>query len=137
MGFLKKPFGGGSSNKEDLIRNLVKKRIKEDPLAEILGYDESMVDSLETMELMGIPEAAIVTIVETYALSLKNGAPEDAIFNHIENHRSQIGSGTLPNPLNLESYIKYRIEIEHDYGAPISEKFISDAIVASREYFGC
>ncbi len=137
MGFLKKLFGGGRLDKEDLIQGLVKKRIREDPLAESLGYDESMVDSLGTMELMGIPEAAIVTIVETYALSLKSGAPEEAILNHIENHRSQIGSGTLPNPLNLESYIKYRIEIEHGHGAPISEKFISDAIATSREYYSC
>lgn len=137
MGFLKKLLGGGRSDKEDLIRGLVKKRIREDPLAGNLGYDENMVDSLGTKELMGIPEAAIVTIVETYALSLKSGAPEEAILNHIENHRSQIGSGTLPNPLNLESYIKYRIEIEHGHGAPISEKFISDAIVTSREYYSC
>jgi len=127
MGLLNKLFGGGSS-KEDLIRNLAKKRVRNDPTASQLGFDEKMVDSLGTMQLHGLPEAAIVTIVETYALSLKSGAPEEAILNYIENHRSQIGAGTLPRPLNLDSYIKYRIEIEHSHGAPISEEFISEAI---------
>lgn len=135
MGLLKKLFGGGSS-KEDLIRNLAKKRVREDPMASQMGFDEGMVNSLGTMQLLGLPEAAIVTIIETYALSLKSGAPEEAILNHIENHRSQIGSGTLPSPLNLESYIKYRIEIEHSHGAPISKEFISEAIAVSRAHYG-
>jgi len=137
MGFLKNVFGGGKPSKEDLIRDLAKERIKTDPLAESMGYNESMIDSLGTTELMGIPEAAIVTIVETYALSLKSGAPEEAILNHIENHRSQLGAGSMPVPLNLETYIKYRIEIEHGHGAPISEQFITKAIATTRNQYGC
>lgn len=135
MGLLKKLFGGGSS-KEDLIRNLAKKRVREDSMASQMGFDEGMVNSLGTMQLLGLPEAAIVTIVETYALSLKSGASDEAILNHIENHRSQIGSGILPSPLNLESYIKYRIEIEHSHGAIISKEFISEAIAVSRAHYG-
>lgn len=137
MGFLNKIFGGGRPNKEALIKSLVKQRIKTDPLAESMGFSESMVDNLDSMQLMGLPEAAIATIVETYALSLKSGAPEAAILNHIENHRSQLGSGSMPSPLNLDSYIKYRIEIEHEIGAPISEEFISSAIQATRAQYGC
>lgn len=136
MGFLKKLFGGGASSKEELIKNLAKTRIRTDPMARRMGYDESMIDSLETMQLMGIPEAAIVTIVETYALSLKSGAPESAILEHIENHRSQIGSGVFPVPLNLESYIKYRLEIEHSHGVPISEDFITEAIAICKQHYG-
>jgi len=102
-----------------------------------MGFSESMIDSLGAMALMGIPEAAIVTIVETYALSLKSGAPEEAILNHIESHRSQFGAGTMPTPLNLETYIKYRIEIEHGHGAPISEQFVSRAIATTRDQYGC
>ena len=137
MGFIRNLFGGSKPSKNDLIKNLAKERIKNDPLAENMGFTESMINSLGTMELMGIPEAAIVTIVETYALSLKSGAPEDAIINHIENHRSQLGSGPMPVPLNLETYIKYRIEIEHGQGAPISEQFISKAISIAREQYRC
>ncbi len=137
MGFLKNLFGGGKPSKNDMIKNLAKERIRTDPLAESMGFSESMIDSLGTTELMGIPEAAIVTIIETYALSLKSGAPEEAILNHIENHRSQLGTGSMPVPLNLETYIKYRIEIEHDHGAPISEQFISKAISFTREQYGC
>jgi hypothetical protein len=136
MGFINSLFGGGKPSKNDLIKKLAKDRINTDPMAESMGFNESMIDSLGTMELMGIPEAAIVTIVETYVLSLKSGAPEEAILNHIENHRSQLGTGTMPVPLNLESYIKYRIEIEHGHGAPISEQFILKAISVAREQYG-
>ena len=96
-----------------------------------------MVDSLGPMELAGIPEAAIVTIVETYALSKRSGASDLDIFNHIEAHRSQIGSGTMPDPLDLESYIQYRIEIENSTDAPISRQFVSDAVQLSRKECGC
>lgn len=137
MGFIRNLFGGGKPSKNDLIKNLAKERIRTDPLAESMGFNESMIDALGTMELMGIPEAAIVTIVETYALSLKSGAPEEAILNHIENHRSQLGAGSMPVPLNLETYIKYRIEIEHGHGAPISEQSISKAISIARGQYGC
>lgn len=136
MGFLKKLFGGSASPKEELIKNLAKTRVRTDPTARRMGYDEGMIDSLGTMQLMGIPEAAIVTIVETYALSLKSGAPERAILEHIENHRSQIGSGTLPVPLTLESYIKYRLEIEHSHGAPIGEDFITEGIATCKQHYG-
>lgn len=136
MGFLNKLFGGGDSAKEDLIKNLAKERVRADPAASRMGFDESMIDSLDTMQLMGIPEAAIVTIVETYAQSLKTGASERVILEHIENHRSQIGSGTLPEPLNLESYVNYRLEVEHGHGAPISEDFINKAIATCKRHFG-
>ena len=137
MGFIKNLFGGDKPSKIELIKNLAKERIRTDPLAERMGFSESMIDSLGAMQLMGIPEAAIVTIVETYALSLKSGAPEEAILNHIENHRSQLGAGTLPVPLNLVNYIKYRIAIEHAHGVSISEQFISKAISIAREQYGC
>jgi len=137
MGFIRKLFSGGKPSKNDLIKNLAKERVRTDPLAESMGFSESMVDTLGTMELMGLPEAAIVTIVETYALSLKSGAPEEAILNHIENHRSQLGSGFMPVPLNLDTYIKYRIGIEHGHGAPVSEEFISKAISITREQYKC
>jgi len=137
MGFLSNLFSGRKPSKEDLIKSLAKKRIKEDPLAKSKGFNESMIDALSTMELMSIPEAAIVTIIETYALSLKSGAPEEAILNHIENHRSQLGAGAVPSPLNLESYIKYRIKIEQEHGEPISEQFISRAISRARKQYGC
>ncbi len=137
MGLFSKIFGGGKFSREALIKRLAKERVKNDPLAVTMGFNESMIDSLGTMELMGIPEAAIVTIIETYALSLKSGAPEEAVLHHIENHRSQIGSGSMPEPLNLVNYIKYRLEIEHGHGAPISEHFIAHAIKSTRQHYRC
>jgi hypothetical protein len=130
-------IGDGTPSKNDLIKSLAKERIKTDPSFYSRGYSESMIDSLGTILLMGAPEATIVTIVETYALSQQSGASEEAILNHIENYRSQIGAGSMPVPLNLETYIKYRIEIEHSHGAPISEQFISRDIAIARNHYGC
>lgn len=135
MRFLKRLFGAGGPTKEDLIRDLAKERLRSDLAAQAWGISADMIDSLGTMELMGIPEATIVTIVETYALSLRSGAPESAILEHIENHRSQIGSGTLPQPLNLDSYVRYRLDIEHSHGAPISAEFISEAIAICKKRY--
>lgn len=129
-------FSGGKPSKIDLIKKLAKDRVRKDPMAESLGYNEGMVDSLGTMELMSTPEGTLVTIVETYALLLKSGEREEFILNHIENHRAQLGVGAMPIPLNLESYIKYRIEMEHSHGAPISEEFISRAISVARSQYG-
>ncbi len=133
MGFISNLFVSGRPSKKDIIKNLAKERIRTDPLAKSMGFSESMIDSLETVELMGIPEA----IVETYASSLKNGASEEAILHHIENNRSKIAVGDMPVPLNIESYIKYRIEIEHGHCTSISEQFISKAISVVRSKYGC
>ncbi|AKO51369.1 hypothetical protein ABA45_02175 [Marinobacter psychrophilus] len=137
MGFLRKLLGGGDGiSKTELIRALAKRRISTDPVAKGMGYDESMVDSLGEMELMGTPEAALVTIVETYAVSRKSGTSEKAILDHIEAHRSQVGSGQLPKPLTLDSFIRYRFKIEFSSGPPISDEFISEAIATTKRHYG-
>lgn len=136
MGFWKSLFGSGHS-KNDLIRALAKQRVRNDPMAKAMGFNEHMIDSLGMIQLAGLPESTIVTIVETYAMLKKHSVPDQEIFERIEAHRSSIGSGEMPRPLNLESYIHYRLDIEHSHGAPISEKFISEAVRVSREQYGC
>lgn len=135
MKLLKRLFGIRGFSKEDLIRELAKQRIRTDPVANSMGYSPDMIDSLGTMELLSIPEATIVTIVETYALSLQNGVTELEILQHIENHRSLVSSGTLPQPLHLDSYIRYRLKVEHSHGAPINHEFVSDAIATCKRKY--
>lgn len=59
---LSTPFGPVSSDKIELIRNLVRRRVQNDPIASMLGNINSLTESM----LIGLPEATIVTIVETY-----------------------------------------------------------------------
>jgi hypothetical protein len=119
-------------NKMELIRNLAKKRIHNDPN---LSMPEN-VNSLSEYMLMGLPEATIVTIVETYWQLNNQGLSEKEILETIENHRASFGDvGTLPSQLTLFNYIKYRLRLEHSHGAPISDNFIEEAIKEATEAF--
>jgi hypothetical protein len=54
---------------------------------------------------------------------------DQEIFEAIEAHRSMFDDkGIMPSPLTLSSYIKYRLEVEHSHGVPISSEFIDEAI---------
>jgi len=105
-------FGKDPHNKNDLIRSLAKQRIRADPMAAAMGVNENTVDSLGIMQLTGLPESTIATIVETYATLKKQGTQDGEIFARIEAHRATIGAGQLPQPLTLENYVAYRIAIE-------------------------
>lgn len=137
MGVFSSLFGGGRSSKEDLIRSLVKKRVSNDPMASRMGFDARMVDSLDALQLISTPEGSIVTIVETYALMKKQGASDQHIFDGIEAHRSTIGNGAMPSPLDLESYAQYRIAVECRHVMSISSGFVSEAVQICRQHFGC
>jgi len=121
-------------DKIKLIKNLAKKRFLNDPIAQVLSVVE-YIDSLPDTQLMGLPEATIVTIVETYWQSRNQGLSDKEIFEAIENHRAIIGAGTIPSPLTLSTYIKYRVGLEHSGGAPISEIFIDEAIKEATAYY--
>jgi hypothetical protein len=137
MGLWSSLFGGSRPSKNDLIRALAKQRVRQDPMASAMGFNEHMVDSLGMLQLAGLPESTIASIVESYATLKKHGSPDHEIFTLIEAHRSSIGSGEIPHPLNLESYTKYRIELEHSHGAPISEEYVAEAVRVCRQHFGC
>lgn len=132
LGIFGKLFGKGMS-KEELIKNLVRKRVQNDPIAKMLGE----VDELSELELLGLPEATIVTIVETYCMTKRQtNLHDEEIFEAIEAHRSMLGdSGKMPSPLTLSSYIKYRLGLEHSHGAPISNKFVDEAIEEAKKFF--
>lgn len=136
MGLWSSLFGEVRPSKEDLIRGLVKKRVSNDPMASSMGFDARMVDSLDALELISTPEGTIVTIVETYALMKKQGASDQQIFDGIEAHRSTIGSGVMPSPLDLESYTQYRIAVECRHVMSISSDFVSEAVQICRQHFG-
>ncbi|MFZ3137346.1 MAG: hypothetical protein WA126_08155 [Thermodesulfovibrionales bacterium] len=137
MGLWKSLFGGVGYSKNDLIRSLAKQRVRDDPMANAMGFNEHMIDSLGMIQLAGLPESTIVAIVETYAVLKKKGVSDQEIFQRIEAHRSSVVSGEMPKPLHLDSYILYRIRLEHSHGFPISEDYINEAIRISRIHYGC
>jgi len=44
-------------------------------------------------------------------------------------------AGGIPQALTLSNYIKYRLNIEHSHGAPISKQFVNEAIEEATQLF--
>ena len=133
MGLFGSLFGGGRS-KTDLIRDLVKLRISSDPMAHAAGLTPDAVDSLSKMRLNMLPEAGIVANVGTYLTMKKMGADDSEIFDRIEQHRSRLVSGYMPDNCDLRSYIKYRAHLENSSGLEISDESIDFAIDQAIEF---
>jgi hypothetical protein len=80
-------LGSANSDKIKIIKGLVRERVQNDPIASKLGD----IDGLSETMLMGLPEATIVTIVETWAILRKQGVGEEEILKRIEAHRASFG----------------------------------------------
>lgn len=116
-------FMFGGKRKLELIRELLEQRMREE------GFDDMdsklRVKQLSKMDLMGTPEGAIVTIVETVMRLQKQGALLSQILSSIENHRKSLGSNPQEFSEILEvargpeagnsvgMYVYYRLNIEH------------------------
>ena len=134
MSIFSKLFGG--VDKSALTRDLVRLRIRSDPMAAAMGFDETMADSISGLQLAGVPEATIATIVDTWVTLHKRGTADTEIFGRIETHRSRMfPQGKLPSPLNLITYVKYRVRLEHPTGTGLSDSFIEAAVEVSRKAF--
>ena len=134
MGFFSKLLGGGKS-KNDLIRELFRKRLQSDPAARSAGFPPSLADSLSLQELLSLPEAGIVTNVETYLTLKQRGVHDQDIFAMIEEHRSVMACGEMPSNCTLRTYIRYRVTLETEGRQPISDDFVEAAIGESLAYF--
>jgi len=132
MGFLKKLLGKKPNDKIALIRDLVKERVESDPFVKHLVE----IESLSEFELMGLPEATVVTIVESYMIfTQKQGILSEEALGLIENHRSAIRSGEIPSPLTLTSYVKYRLALDHSRGLSIPEASVDRVIEKAKVFF--
>ena len=146
MGLFDAIFGKSTSNsggtrpppdKIKWIRAFVKKRVIQDPRAIVYGLSPAMVEQLPPEVLLGLPEGTLVTIVETFAALKSQGVPDSEALQRIERHRSMIGSGAMPAPLSLESYIEYRVSLEHSNAEPLLEEHIADCILMARTLYKC
>lgn len=74
---------GVSAQKEQLIRRLLKARVACDPSARARGHGPEFADSVNSLVLMGLPEATIVTCVESWAQLKAQGLTDPAIAQKI------------------------------------------------------
>ena len=80
-------FGG--KRKLELIRELVEQRMRDHGFTDI--DSRLKVKELGNMELMGTPEAAIVTIIETVFKMQAKGMLLGQIISQMEQHRGSLG----------------------------------------------
>ncbi|CAK8713381.1 hypothetical protein GCAAIG_02700 [Candidatus Electronema halotolerans] len=124
--------------KESLIRELVKKRLANDPnFAEMFDVSPAVIDSMPIVVIMGLPEATIFSIVESWARCLNENISPMRILQLIEAHRCNAAEGEMPFSLSLEVYIRYRVKLEHSEGASISDSHIDHCIYQARNFYKC
>ena len=126
--------------KLSLIKQLVKIRVQNDQVLKkkYEGKDVPKVHDFPEIVLMGLPEGTIVSIVETFwMMKGQTSASDKEILEAIERHRKILfpESGSMPSPLTLSNYIKYRLIVEHSHSVPISNKFIDDAIETANKAY--
>ena len=130
--FKKILLGRSKVDKAELIRVLVDKRINESWVLQNFGAALGVEDAsqMNLLQLLSLPEAGIVTIVETYVAQRRKGKSSEEILTAIERHRSRLCPGArMPTPLNLESFVKYRVKLEMpEMSFPISDEFINFSI---------
>ena len=127
---------GRKRTKIGLIRDLAKYRICNDNTLRQSGLTADVIDSEPDLSILGLPEATLVTIVETYIGLKKQGVPDTEIFSLIEAHRALlIESDALPSRPTLRSYISYRLSLEHNHGFPFTDIFLDYSIQEAEKYF--
>jgi hypothetical protein len=127
-------FGG--KKKLELIRELLEQRMRG------LGFDNMEyrlhVKQMSNLQLMGTPEAAIITIVESVFKLQKQGMIIAGIIQTIEDHRKSLGhnefefgrilsmaTGTISQAGEaIPEYCYYRLDIEQP-GKMTDEQFIN------------
>lgn len=137
MGIFSSLFGRKPDKKEALIRAIAALRIRTDPASKMMGYNESMLDKLSMEQIYMLPEASIVTMVETFVELRRKGIPARQVIEAIEQFRAQqFRSLPLPLPNSFFDFVAARIHLEHKSGAQLDEEFIDNAIHISAKVFG-
>ena len=119
------PSRPAAPDKLEVIRDLVKGRYQDHPT----DFASARINSMSKEVLMKVPEATIVTVVEAYAQLKKEGFAEQDIFQKMEDQKARTAdTATLPAPLTLSNYVKYRLKLEHPHSVQFSDDFIDATI---------
>jgi hypothetical protein len=130
MGFFTRLMGV-SAEKEQLMRRLLKARVARDPSARAMGQGPEFADSVNSLVLMGLPEATIVTCVESWAQLRGQGLSEPAIAQKIAAFRggSSFGGGVV-------DVIRARVLGEHGHSGFLPADHVDWCIKEARAAYG-
>jgi len=115
MGFFTAVFGQGA--RTETARELAIGRLGYIPSDEIdsdtLTTLLSRVEKMSTLEVMSLPEEAIVTIIATYAELIQKRVDHREAIRRIEEHRLSLGSRPADfKAMSLDDYVAYRLTVE-------------------------
>lgn len=129
MAFLSRLMGV-SAEKEQLIRRLLKARLARDPSGSKTGHGPAFADTVNSLVLMGLPEATIVTCVESWAQMKKQGLSDVVVAQRISAFRggSQVGSG-------VADVIRARVLAEHGHSTFLPADHIDLCIQEARKVY--
>lgn len=130
MGFLAR-LVGVSAEKEQLIRRLLKVRVTRDPFASAMGQGPEFADSVNSLILMGLPEATIVTCVESWAQLKARGLSESAIAQKMAVFRE--GSSFDGD---MVEFIRTHVLSKHGHGGFLPADHIDWCIKEARAVYG-
>jgi hypothetical protein len=122
---------GVSAEKERLIRRLLKARVARDPSARAMGQGPEFADSVNSLMLMGLPEATIVTCVESWAQLKGQGLSEAAIAQKIASFRGADSMGA-----GVEAVIRSRMLAKHGHGGFLPADHVDWCIKEARGAYG-
>jgi hypothetical protein len=137
MGLFGSLLGRKPDPRETLIRALAALRIRSDPAARVMGYDESMLGALGREQIFMLPEASLVVMVEMFATLCQQGVAPVPAISAIDQHRAQsTGPLSAPLPSDLFDYIPARIQQDHPQGGRLDESFVDNAIHTAAAVYG-
>lgn len=85
---------------------------------------------------MSLPEATIIIIIQTFYALRNNGISEKEALNIIESHRASIGcGGEEQNYIGLNTFIKYRLTVEHSHGTGLENDYIDKVMIEAIKLF--
>lgn len=136
MSFLSSLFGASPPKKDMVIREILRFRIQTDPASSLMGLEPGLADKIPREQLYGLPEASIVTIVESYVQLVKAGTDVKQAIERIDSFRTEKfgGSGT-PERSNVFDYIIARIARDHPEGGLLTEDFVDKAVSVAGTFF--
>lgn len=137
MGMFDSLFGRKRDTKEELIRALAALRVRSDPAAKMLGYDEGMLNGLSREQIFALPEATVVVITQSFVALRRQGVAAGQAIEAIEKFRAETtGHLVAPLPKSLFDFVAARVHLEHTSGAPLDEDFIDNAVHTAASVFG-
>jgi hypothetical protein len=120
------------------VREMLKMRLRNDPLARSSGIDP---DGLDDRMIDALPEMTVFKQVQCYLMFRCSGASELQAMESLHEMHQHIlevqrpAAGSPPTSLDLESWILFIVRIMHPHGTPISTSHLKECIAISGETY--